>query len=498
MDRSLSILNKVIGEEHGNYIYARALLGQSDILQADKKIEEAEKIVLRAQTIIGCIYSENHPIIMEYNTNLVEVISDKNEEADRLKAVQISEKNLEIARKYYGEDSIFVIKQELTIASNKIAALQLSEAQENIANIRKIVQSFHDDNPRDLMNQYLFLGQVLIAITLMSTTSAESAERILAYVMTKQLEYVEGHRAHPFLEQTITNLAIFKRSQQEFSVSLQLWEQLRRIQEAVYGEDSEVIIYTYKNIGICYLALNIPDRAEEFYLKALNLMTLVNASQNLDEELLKEDRTQLAAIYFNLYLSSLSNDDKAKAFEYNNKSLEYNVLVHGPNSIQVSNGHFINSQLALKMGKPDEAVEHMTQALKVFSSEDAELKRSKDEMLLIEARYNIAFTNIYYIKGDFEKAKEANQRALDICTDESTFSYQTAEEFKKHVKDLESTKLKCEAKLLNVSSLDLKNPVKVHHETHEIKQLLPTMGLFGMFFSSATFALSYAIMKNRY
>lgn len=77
------------------------------------------------------------------------------------------------------------------------------------------------------------------------------------------------------------------------------------------------------------------------------------------------------------------------------------MLVHGPNSIQVSNGHFINSQLALKMGKPDEAVEHMTLALRVFSAEDAELQRSKDEMLLIEARYNIAFTNIYYIKGDY-------------------------------------------------------------------------------------------------
>lgn len=149
--------------------------------------------MLKAQTIVGCIYSESHPIIIEYNSNIIEVVSNKNEETDKVKAVQISEKNLEIARKYYGEDSIFVIKHELTNASNKIAALQLSEAQENIANIRKVVQSFHDDNPRDLMNQYLFLGQVLIAITLMSTTSAESAERILAYVMTKQLEYVEGH-----------------------------------------------------------------------------------------------------------------------------------------------------------------------------------------------------------------------------------------------------------------------------------------------------------------
>ena len=64
--------------------------------------------------------------------------------------------------------------------------------------------------------------------------------------------------------------------------------------------------------------------------------------------------------------------------------------------------------------------------------------------------------------------------------------------------DLESTKLKCEAKLLNVSSLDLKNPVKAQHETQDIRPLLPVMGLYGMFFSSATFALSYAIMKNRY
>ncbi len=46
----------------------------------------------------------------------------------------------------------------------------------------------------------------------MSTTSADSAERILTYVMMKQLEYVEGNRSHPFLEQTITNLAILKRS----------------------------------------------------------------------------------------------------------------------------------------------------------------------------------------------------------------------------------------------------------------------------------------------
>jgi Tfp pilus assembly protein PilF len=43
----------------------------------------------------------------------------------------------------------------------------------------------------------------------------------------------------------------------------------------LYGENHEVLIYTYKNIGICYLGLGIPERAEDYYLKALRIMNLV-------------------------------------------------------------------------------------------------------------------------------------------------------------------------------------------------------------------------------
>jgi hypothetical protein len=53
------------------------------------------------------------------------------------------------------------------------------------------------------------------------------AERILTYVMQAQLEYVEFSKNHPFLEQTITNLAILKRTGQGYLESLQLWEWLR-------------------------------------------------------------------------------------------------------------------------------------------------------------------------------------------------------------------------------------------------------------------------------
>lgn len=102
--------------------------------------------------MIGEKYSDNHPCIIEFNSNLVEVYSNKTDEADKLKTVQIAEKNLEIAKKYYGEENIYTLKHELALASNKIGSLQLAEAQENIANMRKIVQRFHGDNPRELMN----------------------------------------------------------------------------------------------------------------------------------------------------------------------------------------------------------------------------------------------------------------------------------------------------------------------------------------------------------
>jgi tetratricopeptide (TPR) repeat protein len=367
LDKAVAIIDTIVGSDKPNYIRARAMLAQGDIYVTQKKIDEAEKVVLGAQRMIGEIFSDNHPVILEFNANLVDVYSNKNDEADKLKTVQISEKNIEIAHQFYGTQSMFVIKHELALGSNKISNLMLQEAQDNIANIRKIVQHYHDDNPRDLMNQYLFLGQILVAITLMSTTSADSADRILSYVMMKQLEYVEGNRTHPFLEQVVTNLAILKRSQQDFNLSLQLFEQLRKIQEAAYGPESEVLIYTYKNIGVCYLAIAVPEKAEEYYLKALDLMSMINSGEKeVDEELLKDDREQLASIYFNLYLSSIQNDDKEKAKEYIMKALELNKLIHGVNSLQVSNGHFINAQLSLRFGKADEAIAEMLEAMNIF------------------------------------------------------------------------------------------------------------------------------------
>jgi hypothetical protein len=47
------------------------------------------------------------------------------DEGRKNKTVIIAEKNLEIAKKFYGDDSIFALKYMLSYASNAIGALKL-------------------------------------------------------------------------------------------------------------------------------------------------------------------------------------------------------------------------------------------------------------------------------------------------------------------------------------------------------------------------------------
>lgn len=84
----------------------------------------------------------------------------------------------------------------------------------------------------------------------------------MTYVFQKQLEYVNFKKDHPFLEQTVFNSAIFYRSTQQLQASLKMWQILKDIQETMYGEEKEVLVYTYKNIGICYLGFGMTEEAE--------------------------------------------------------------------------------------------------------------------------------------------------------------------------------------------------------------------------------------------
>jgi hypothetical protein len=71
--------------------------------------------------MIGEKFTDNHPIITHFNSSLNEAYASQDNEEKKQNCILIAEKNLDIARKTYGENSIFALKWELSCASNKIS-----------------------------------------------------------------------------------------------------------------------------------------------------------------------------------------------------------------------------------------------------------------------------------------------------------------------------------------------------------------------------------------
>ena len=88
---------------------------------------------------------------------------------------------------------------------------------------------------------------------------------IYTYVISAQVKYCKMNMKHPFLEQTFMNIAIFNRSMKKFADSLQMWKLLEGLQKDMYGDESYNMMFTYKNIGTCYLGIGNCDFARDFF-----------------------------------------------------------------------------------------------------------------------------------------------------------------------------------------------------------------------------------------
>ena len=108
-----------------------------------------------------------------------------------------------------------------------------------------------------------------------SATSVEvlsMVSEIYTYVISAQVKYCKMDMKHPFLEQTYLNIAIFNRSMKKFADSLQMWKLLEGLQKEIYGEKGYNLLFTWKNIGTCFLGVGSSDKAREYFEMCLNLL----------------------------------------------------------------------------------------------------------------------------------------------------------------------------------------------------------------------------------
>lgn len=84
------------------------------------------------------------------------------------------------------------------------------------------------------------------------------------------------------MEQTYISIAMFNRNLKRYAESLAMWKELEALQVGLYGKDSMVLLFTWKNIGTCYMGVGKSEDARHFMNKAMDLMT--SAAKDTDSE----------------------------------------------------------------------------------------------------------------------------------------------------------------------------------------------------------------------
>ena len=116
-ENSLKIVREVLGDDKLNYHHAKALAIVGRAYLTSDRLDDAEKTMLEAQSIIYQIYGERSPIAVKYNNHILEVYNkQKDDTPEKTKrSTDIVDKNFEIIKELWGPDHFFSIRLYLSM-----------------------------------------------------------------------------------------------------------------------------------------------------------------------------------------------------------------------------------------------------------------------------------------------------------------------------------------------------------------------------------------------
>jgi len=158
------------------------------------------------------------------------------------------------------------------------------------------------------------------------------------------------------------HLALLYKTLRNLQSSLVMWENLNAVHKKTYGERTHYLAADHKNIGTCKLGLNKPEEAMESFQRAELLIKEGLATQDMTEEEKKDEKTQLATVYFSMYLCLTAQEKYPEALIFNEKNRALNVEVYGENDLNVSNNHYLSAQIMMKQLKTKEALDEIEES----------------------------------------------------------------------------------------------------------------------------------------
>lgn len=431
--------------------------------------------------MVGNMFGEEHPAIIPYNGNLVTCYSawkeKRSQMMDRMR--QITQKNIEIATKHFGENSIHILYHMSANLINRIAIGEINtnaEANPIIKKMREVITRYHGD-PKMLVNQLFFQIQLLYAQMLQSSAGGRPEDsidllrvvsEIYSYVLTSQVKYCRYNVKHPFLEQTYWNVGVFNRSLKKFGDSLMTWKRLEELQKDLYGDRSPVLLFTWKNIGTCYLGIGQSDQALKYFEDCITLLQELPVDE--DKQAVKtKDKVELVGLKQNLYLTHATDRNFAAALEMAESCIELSADLYGPRSKKLPAKLYQKATSLLQLGKKEQAIDAIKKAIDIFENpEEAAVPAEEKEGLDTKAAQateeqlsfqRIQFQNflasVLYMQGrDWDQVVEASEKGIQLCQDFK--GGELMAEADKQGKEFANIKLKAMARSKNMSALDLR------------------------------------------
>jgi tetratricopeptide (TPR) repeat protein len=112
-------------------------------------------------------------------------------------------------------------------------------------------------------------------MTLMKPDSFQKALERLEELFPKQLATLKNNETHPFLEQTINQMAMLYKVTGKEEESEKMYKTLVQIKLKYYGEASESLMVTLKNLGGVQIMMGKPEEAIASLEKSLNVINKI-------------------------------------------------------------------------------------------------------------------------------------------------------------------------------------------------------------------------------
>ena len=81
---------------------------------------------------------------------------------------------------------------------------------------------------------------------------------------------------------------MFNRNLKRYAESLAMWKEVEALQVENYGADSMVLLFTWKNIGTCYMGTGKSEDARHWMDKAMALMKSVMKDTDSEDQKRKD------------------------------------------------------------------------------------------------------------------------------------------------------------------------------------------------------------------